>query len=489
MKKVKILTITLAIILITMISFCGIYVQYQNRMEDKVKDYSYAMDLKGTRNVRLKVNTENETTIKDSDGNIIEEDLTDEQIAEKGYTKEEKIYNSEEVKNAENYNKSKEVIEKRLSKLGVENYIIKLDEQTGDILLEFTEDDKTDSIISNISTTGKFEIIDTETNEVLMNNDDIKTSNVLYGSNSSTTYQGTSVYLNIEFTKDGAKKLEEISNKYVTVQESNTESESTEDNTENSTEDSTEETEKTITMKIDDEEIMSTSFDEPLKTGKLQLSIGSATTDEDTLQGYIDQASSMSIVLDTGKIPVIYELEENKYVLSDITSNELKIVEYAIMGLVLLALIVLIIRYKLSGVLGAISYIGLASILMLVIRYANVILSIEGIFGIAIVLILNYILINKLLSKLKNNSGDLTIQNIKKINKETYKEFFIKILPVIIMVITFCFIKWVPISSFGMVMFWGILLIAIYNVIITNRLLQIKADTKIGGNENDKKTR
>ena len=39
MKKIKIVTITLAIILITMIAFFGIYSPVQNRMENKVKNY------------------------------------------------------------------------------------------------------------------------------------------------------------------------------------------------------------------------------------------------------------------------------------------------------------------------------------------------------------------------------------------------------------------------------------------------------------------
>lgn len=46
MKKVKILTIILAIILISAIAFLGVYSQVQNRMENKVKSYDYAMDLK-----------------------------------------------------------------------------------------------------------------------------------------------------------------------------------------------------------------------------------------------------------------------------------------------------------------------------------------------------------------------------------------------------------------------------------------------------------
>lgn len=225
---------------------------------------------------------------------------------------------------------------------------------------------------------------------------------------------------------------------------------------------------------IDDEEIMSTSFDEPLKTGKLQLSVGSSTTDTDTLQGYISQASNMAVVLDTGKMPVKYEVDENEYILSDITNQELNIIEYTITGIVLLSLIVWILRYKLTGLLGSISYIGLASILLLLIRYANVALSIQGILGIVIILILNYMFINKLLSKLKKEKLDKDM--IKQMVKETYKEFFITSIPICIAVITFCFVGWAPISSLGMVMFWGIVLIAIYNFIITNNLLKIEAN-------------
>ena len=39
-KTVKILTITLLVILISMINFVGIYQKNKNRMENKVKDYS-----------------------------------------------------------------------------------------------------------------------------------------------------------------------------------------------------------------------------------------------------------------------------------------------------------------------------------------------------------------------------------------------------------------------------------------------------------------
>ena len=462
MKKIKILTITLVIIAITMIAFFGIYTQVQNRMENQIKDYTDAMDLKGSRNIRLTVSTGNTTVVKDAEGKVIEEELTDEQIAEKGYTKEEVPDNKEEIKNVENYKASKKVIEKRLKKLGVDNYHIKLDEQTGDIVIEFTENDQTDSIISNIKTAGKFEIVDSQTNEVLMNNGDIKKAKVMYGSSNSTgtANSGTSVYLDIEFNKEGKKKLEEISNQYVKVEENTTEEENANEEENTTEENATDKEEKTVTMKVDNETIMSTSFEEPIKIGKLQLSVGSSATDADTLQGYVDQASNMATVLDTGDMPVKYELDENQYVLSDITTNDTEIAVYVVLAIIVLGIILLFIRYKAVGTLGIISYIGFISLFMLLVRYTNVVLSLEGILGILIVFVLDYRLINKLL---KHNKI------------ESYQEFFTQIIPIMILAITFCFIRWVPISSFGMVMFWGIVLIAIYNSIVTNYLLKINA--------------
>ena len=470
MKKIKILTITLAVVAITMVAFFGVYTQVQNRMENQIKHYSEAMDLKGSRNITLTVNTESTTTIKDAEGKVVEEELTDEQISEKGYTKEETPNNKEEVKNIENYKASKEVIENRLKKLGVKHYNIKLNEQTGQIVIELPENDRTDNIISNVKSTGKFEILDSETNEVLMNNNDIKTAKVMYGSGNSagTSSSGTSVYLDIEFNKEGKKKLEEISSQYVKVEEetteentTNEENANTDENTNNeNSEDTKKETEKKITMKIDDETIMSTSFDEPIKIGRLQLSVGNSATETNTLQGYVEQATGMATVLDTGNMPVKYDLGQNQYILSDLTEKEMQMVIYIVLAILVVGVIILWIRYKTKGALGAISLIGFISLFMLVIRYTNVELSIEGLLGIVISFILDYVLISKLLAKTDHRL-------------EVYKEFFVKVVPIVVVAITFCFAGWTPISSFGMVMFWGIVLMVIYNSIVTNSLLKI----------------
>lgn len=477
MKKVKTLTIILTIILLTMIAFFGIYKQVQNRMENQVKDYELAMDLKGARTIRLKINNETKEVIKDKDGNIVEteETLTDEQLTEKGYIKEQQPVNKEEVLNIENYQKTKEIIENRLKNLKVPYYEIAIEEKTGDIIIQLPEEGQIDNIVSNINSVGKFEIVDSQTKEVLMNNDDIKLANVMYG---STGENGTSVYLNIEFTKEGAQKLETISNDYKKTEEEENEQEDTE-NTENTegteAEESTEKEEKKIIMQIDEQEMMSTSFEEPIRTGKLQLSIGTGTTDNQTLQGNIQKATNIANLLDNGKMPIQYDIAENKYVLSDITQEQFKWVEIALAIVIALGAIYFILRYKGLGFLGAISTLGLAGIYVLTIRYANVTLALTGVFGIFVTIILNDIFVNKILAKVKKEEKVTKTGVIDDI-KENYKEFFLKLIPICISVIVFCFINWTPISSFGMVMFWGILLIAVYNYIITNGLLRIKAD-------------
>ena len=348
MKTIKIITIILLIVLISLIGFFGIYKQNKNQMSNIVKDYTYAMDINGARTLKLTLNSEN----------------------------------GDDVKTAENYETAKTIIEKRLKKLDVQEYKIGVNEETGEITVQIPENTQTDDIVSNLTTVGKFEIIDSETNDVLLDNSSIKSSKVLY----NTTQSGTSVYLEISFDKNGKNKLEEISKTYVKSENNTTENTTSEDtnrteekenNTEetNTTSENSTSTEKKITMKIDDDEIMSTSFDETITTGKIQLSVGQASTDSSTVQGYVKQAQNVATVLDTGKLPVKYDVEKNQYILSDIDEQKLECISIVIAVLAVIGIITLIIKYKSKGLLAGISYIGLAALYLLLIRYANVLIS------------------------------------------------------------------------------------------------------------------
>ncbi len=463
MKKIKILTIVLAIILLSMIGFFGIYTHVQNRMENQVKDYSYAMDIKGARSIVLTVGEDIETIIKDAEGNEVEDadSLTDEELTEKGYIKEEQPVNKEEDKNSDNYKKTKEIIENRLNQLGVDNYIIKLNEESGEIILETTENDQINDVLNVITTTGKIEITDSNTNEVLFNNDDITSATVT----SNQEEEGTTIYLQLELTEEGSKKLEEIQNEENTnIETDNTTDNTTQNNTTQETEENEEtnqnSTEKTGKVSFDGQDVNEVSFSEQTNTKRLRIPIGNQTTNTTTLNNNANEASYIAFMVNTKKIPLHYELVGNQYILSEITENQMQIAGYIALGIIAIGIIILIVKYKLSGLLAAISYVGFIASFILTIKYTNVILSIEGLLAIAMILILNYVLVTYLLKK--------------SYKMETYKEFFIKISPIIILSIVFCFTNWAPISSFAMVSFWGILLIAIYNAIITSNLIKIK---------------
>ena len=449
MKTIKIITISLLIVLISMIGFFGIYKQNKNQMSNVVKDYTYAMDLNGARTIKLTLNSDN----------------------------------SDEVKTEENYKTAKEIIEKRLKKLGVEEYKVNVNNENGEITVQIPEDLNTDTIVSNLTTVGKFEILDSETNDVLLDNNSIESSKVLY----NTATSGTSVYLEIAFNKDGKNKLEEISKTYVktennttdenaTTDENNTEAteNTNETNTENTTNETSSKTEKKISLKIDDSELMSTTFDEPITSGKIQLSVGTATTDSTTLKGYVEQAQNVATVLDSGKLPVKYDMEKNQYILSSITEQDLTYVAVTIAIIAIIAIIVLIIKYKTNGLVAGIAYTGLAALYLLLIRYTNVVISIDSIFAITMMLAFNYIFTIILLSSIKKMKAENLENAVQKSVTETYKKFFSRIIPVCILAIVFCFIKWTPINSFGMITFWGIVIIAIYNATITNLLFRIK---------------
>ena len=474
-KILKIITIALIIVLISLISFMGLYVQVQNRMENKIKDYKLSMDFKGSRVISLKVTDEVETIIKDKDGNVIEE-ATDEEIEKNGYTKEEKAINAEENLNVENYNKTKKIIEKRLKKLNVQDYNIRFNEENGTIYIEIPEDKETDHTVSNISETGKFELIDATDKSVLMDNSMIKSANVLQNS----TESGIAIYLNIEFNKEGTEKLKEISNNYVKVEEDTNKEEETNTTEENATttdETTTEDSEKDnnekqVTLQIDGNEMITTSFDEEISNGTIQLAMGAATNNKDTLNDNIQSASTIAILLNEGNLPLEYEIDENKYIQSDITQDLITKVMICVVGITLIALIILIVRYKLLGLLSSISYIGLVALYLLIIRYTNVNVSINGIFGILVILILNYIFNLNLLKNIKNN----TDEKVSNIINNTYKGFLIKLIPICIISIVFTFIRLIPINSLGMSMFWGIIVIIIYNITITKKILEIKAE-------------
>ena len=89
-KILKKVLIILFIVLISLISFGGIFIQKTKFVENILPKYKISMELTGARNVDLEVSTDTKTVIYDKDGNVVEEEGKD------TTTKEEPI-NSQEI--------------------------------------------------------------------------------------------------------------------------------------------------------------------------------------------------------------------------------------------------------------------------------------------------------------------------------------------------------------------------------------------------------
>lgn len=456
MKRNKILRIIFLIciiILISLVAFAGIFVAYQNTTKNLVKEYSLGRDLVGSRRIQLDVSTQTNEVNYDKDGNVIASTDSETEVAN---TVSEPV-NKEEDKTLENYQKTAKILEERLKELRVEDYTLRLNTENGMVMIELPENvDKTDSVVSALSQAGKFEIVDSTTKEVLLDNTDIERVEADIG---QTSY-GYVAYIAIQFNKEGTEKFRNITNTYKTIE--NTTSNTT---TEGTTEEAEEQ--KEISLQLDGETIMTDSFAEEISTGYLQLTVGSstATSNSEELNTYYKSAQTEAALLNSDALPLTYTVAQNKYVKSDITLETLQIALYIALGVLAIGIVYLIIRYHMKGLLVAISIIGYAALLLLTIRYTNVTISIIGLVGIVVSVMINYIFVLQLLKKTEE------IENVKLAYTEVMKSFLKVMLPIIIIAIVFAFSTHLAIFSFGMVMFWGIVLDWIYNLVVTRTFL------------------
>ena len=459
-KTLKLLgkiSVVVIILLLSLISFAGIYVKDKNAMKNVIPEYKLGTDLYGARNILVKVDDSTTTKKYDSNGNLVENSSEKNENNENITEVEEKV-NSDELRTAENYETVKNIIEARLKYMNVEDYLLRFDESTGNISLEVPENSNTDYIAQYTITKGEFKIVDNDTSEVLLSNADLKEAKVQY----STSTSGTTVYLTIEFNKDAVEKLKNISNTYIS-----------------STDAEGKTTTKKIKMTLDDSTIISTYFQEEISTGIIQLSMGTSTNTSE-IQSNIQSASNMAVLLNTDPMPLTYTMETNRFVYSDITAETLKIVIVVLCIVALIMAICMVIKFKKNGLMGVIADIGFTAVLLLAIRYGNVEISLAGIFAIAIAVIVEYIVTGLILNEYsKKYEKEILIKNIKHL----MGRIAICLVPFVVMAVTFALISWEEIASIGMILFWAIIIMIIYNTL----MLVLKIFESNNGNEKNKK--
>lgn len=438
MKKVKIITIILAIILVTLVAFGGVYVKTQNRMENKVKDYSFGRELKGGRVIEMQVvKGEGETANK--------ENLT-----------------------LENYEIVKKTIEQRLKNFGATDYTISLNNEVGTIRVELPEDTNTDVYAYLLIADVEVQIKEKDADTVLLSDEMVEKSMYTYTANAEGAYQ---VLLGIQLTKEGQAKIEEIKNNYAILKEDVEKIEEAQEaekkeNEESTTENTTEETKTDEnataeeTKKIAKLTIAGTEYDiKEIDKDRIIVPIGSETTNTINVNNSMASASEIATLISSGKYPVEYEIENNRFVKSDITNTQLLYFAIAIAIIMFIVFVIFTIKYKLNGFLASISFIGFVAVLSLLLRYTNVIITIEGIGAVILTIIINF------------RINQIMLDNLRDAD---YKKLLLNLVPVVIITLIFCFVRWSNLSSFGMVMFWGLVLIAGYNALVTKTLLKLR---------------
>ena len=500
MKKVKILTIVLAIILVTLIAFGGIYLPTQNRMENKVKDYELGRELDSQRVIELKIK---ESTSTDSENSSSDENTETDSSKETEKSEETTSTENESTENKltenklteKDYENAKKIMEKRLQALGAQDYTISLDKENGIVRVELAENDNVDMYIYYLYASQKITIKDTDSKDILLNDDMIKGAKYSYSNDSKGAYQ---VYEEIELTKDGQAKINELLNDYAllatdvteienakkTSESESTKTESTsEENTESTENKDEQNTESTETQSTTEETssnsettkktaklyVNDTTYDvSKIEKGKITVKIGSSSTNTTSVNNNISKAAEIAMLENAGKLPADYEVDTNRYEYSSITQKEIIYFAIVMIAILVITLLVYCVIYKKSGILASISFVGFVASFSLLIRYTNVAISIEGISAIIVVMIINLIINREILSKTKK------MNLVNEAVKSTYKNIYLKLIPVGILTIIFCLSKWESLSSFGMIMFWGLVLTAIYNVIVTRTLLNLK---------------
>lgn len=449
-KKTITMIIIFMVAIIMYASFFGIYRKKENGEKVNVlPDLKLGMEFGQTRVITATVNQEITETIYDSEGNIVVPEEGVEYTEEAGYTTTKTPVNEASIKNLENYKKAKAIIEKRLKGNNVTEYFIELNETTGKMKIEIPENSNADNIQNIIKNTGSFILLDGQTFEIVFDSNYFEEAEVLYSQGDVET----GVFLQLTFNEEGTEKLKELSNIYVETTEEKTNEEGEIEEVKSS---------KTVWVLLNDTLLGSTVLPNIIYDDTVMLTFGVSNNNEE-IQTAADNAQKEATLLNSGTTPIVYEYSNE----TKETSTNMKTMwtYFIAIGIVfVIAYIYLIIKFKAKGFISVYFQIGYLGTILLILRLTNVILTIEGMVGILVSMILEYLFTY------------IVLRNLEKETEGMYKkanlEFFLNTFPVYVIAVVFTFASRANINSFGTTLFWGIIMIYTYNYIFLKYIFE-----------------
>ncbi len=462
MKKNKIIRLTLMILiclLIILVGFVGIYMKKANAYKNILPDYTFASDLKGATVYELEVDDSNETIYYDKEGKKVDSStVTDENKDE--YTSEEKPVNAKENLTKDNYKEVAKIMKQRLKFLKTDQYRLDLDEKTGKIVLTF-EYAYPDDIKSILPMEGRLQLVDSNTEDTILDYTDFKSVEASYAS----TDDGYTAYLHLKLNDSGLQKINEI-DKYKIVPASD--GTNTEESTENTEDESTENKVNKLKIMFDEDEIAEVTYDDILLTGKtLRVATASNLTSDSTIQSKLNTNTVISKLATMGKLPVVYNITAEEYVQSNIASY----IQYVAIAFIIVCTLValyFIIKFKKEGFIVTLTFGAIISLFLIIIRYAKIEISINGFVGFAILILLNTVLVKNMLMCIKDKNRTFS-ENVKHAYLKSIDVFAISL----IVFVVFSFSAMTSISTMGLLVFWGWLVILLGNLALTVPMLAI----------------
>lgn len=446
-KHTKTITIIIILVLALLMfaSFFGVYKKNENGEKvNLLPNIKLGMEFGQTRTITANVSEQTTKTIYDAEGNIITPEDGVEYTEEAGYKTVETPVNDASIKTLENYRKTKDIIEKRLEGNNIADFNIELDEKTGQIKLQIPENESADEIEYLIKNTGSLILLDSETFEVVFDNSYFDKAEVMRSQGDIET----GIFLQLSFNEEGTKRINELADIYKTT---------TEEQTDETGETKQVEKSKSVWVILNDSFLGATVLPNIVYDGKIILTFA-ASSDTKELNEAVKSASQQAVLLNSGTTPLQYEYSD-EVVETNITTQSILLYLSAIGMVFLLAYAYLIIKFKAKGFISIYFQVGYLAVLLLLLRLTSVTITMEGMAAIIISLILDYIFTYITLTNLNTE--------VEGMYKKSNLQFLFNSLPIYIIALVFTYGKLTYINSFGMTLFWGIIMVYLYNYVFT----------------------
>lgn len=283
----------------------------------------------------------------------------------------------------EDLSKSSTVIKKRLENLNIFDYIVREDTSTNQIYVEIPADTADESkdpleVVKGLDKTAKVEFRDPDGN-VLLSGTDIKSAKFSDEAVDQTGLPSPHVVLN--FSEEGSQKFAEATSNLIGKQ---------------------------ISIYLDEDCISSPTVSSKIESSNAIITMGNSTSYDERTQ----EAKELALLIDSGALPVSLNVISKEYVGPYIGQKALNVsVQAGIVALIVI-IIILIVKYRLPGLVASISLIAYTAIDILILNIASISLTLPGIAGIILSIGMavdaNVIIFERLKEELK--SGKISAQ-------------------------------------------------------------------------------